>query len=46
MGQFPDLPVKSDVSGVHCRNIFSDKKYVEEYRLSDLQSELGLDQVC
>eukprot|EP00884_Botryococcus_braunii_P002641 jgi/Botrbrau1/12378/Bobra.0084s0003.2 len=27
------------------RNIFSDRKYVEEYRFSDMETELGLDQV-
>ncbi len=31
--------------GLLCRNIFSDKKYVEEYRVADVQTELGLDQV-
>lgn len=26
-----------------CRHIFADKLYVEEYRASDFQSEIGLD---
>ena len=30
--------------GVHeCRHIFEDKRYVEEYRVEDVEGELGLD---